>query len=267
MNKITYSIITINYNNHDGLIKTTQSVIPLLNSGIEWIIIDGLSSDNSPDFIRNCSFANKYLIEKDNGIYDAMNKGIDIASGDFIIFMNSGDEFHPHFSFEKIDSILENKDISQCIIYGNTLRKLNHLFYLDEVNDSYDSWWEKVIPCHQSIIIPRNYMVQNKFDINYKIFADRINVQSAFYSLKTDININETISIYEVGGVSSIGAKTFSKLRVFINEFIDVNSRNLNTLSKVKLKTKLYFKYTIIRLIGYRLYYGLVYAIKSAKKK
>lgn len=267
MGKVTtkYSIITINYNNHSGLISTYNSIKPLLNSNIEWIVIDGLSTDQSIEFINNNSHISKFIIEKDNGIYDAMNKGIDLASGDFIIFMNSGDLFHPEFSFHEISDNLKNTSINNTIIYGNTVKKVAKLFYMDEVNDSFEHWWEKTIPCHQSILMPSRFLKKNKFDTEYKIFSDHINIHTAFNQLDNHINLKKYISIYEVGGISSIGGKNLLELNSIVNEFTSIYSKNKSLISKIKLKLKLYTKFLLVKTLGYKIYYGFIFTLKSAK--
>lgn len=262
---VTYTIITINYNNHSGLINTARSITPLLNKNIEWIIIDGLSTDNSIDFIKNNSDITTYRIEKDKGIYDAMNKGIDLATGDFIIFMNSGDLFHPDFSFDDISYKLKDAPINNTIIYGNTVKKVARLFYIDHINDSFEHWWEKTIPCHQSILMPGQFLKNNKFNTKYNIFSDRINIHTAFNQLGNHVNTQKNISIYEVGGISSIGGKNLSELHSIVSEFTLIHSKNKSFLFKLKLKTKLYTKFLLIKILGYKIYYGITFTLKSAK--
>ena len=86
------SVVTINFNNDKGLERTIDSVKKQINkSYFEYIIIDGNSNDNSIDEInKNKSLIDNLIIEKDEGIYDAMNKGISLAKSEYIIFLNSG---------------------------------------------------------------------------------------------------------------------------------------------------------------------------------
>ena len=90
-----FSIITINYNNKDGLEMTINSVLGQSFQGFEYIIIDGGSTDGSIDIIKKYESRIDYWVsEPDNGVYNAMNKGIRKATGDYINFMNSGDAYH-----------------------------------------------------------------------------------------------------------------------------------------------------------------------------
>ena len=92
--KMKVSVITINYNNIQGLKTTIQSVISQSYKDMEYIIVDGGSTDGSVDLGGGCSVKiSKCICEPDNGVYNAMNKGVSIASGEYCIFMNSGDSF------------------------------------------------------------------------------------------------------------------------------------------------------------------------------
>ena len=107
-----YSIITINYNNCDGLEKTIQSVINQSYQNFEFIIIDGGSTDSSVEVIKKYSNKIDYWIsEPDKGIYHAMNKGIIQAHGEYLNFMNSGDLFYDNDVLKDISIKIDLKDI------------------------------------------------------------------------------------------------------------------------------------------------------------
>lgn len=97
------SIITINYNNCDGLKKTIDSVVSQTFNGFEWIVIDGGSTDGSKELIERYSSHLAYWVsEPDKGIYNAMNKGIKVAQGEYLMFLNSGDYLYEDVSLEKV---------------------------------------------------------------------------------------------------------------------------------------------------------------------
>lgn len=107
------SIVTINYNNLEGLQKTFDSLSKQklqYASEYEYIVIDGLSTDGSGEEVKNSKIVNKYKIEKDKGIADAFNKGIQLASGEYIYFLNSGDTFYDENSLDNIMTELINND-------------------------------------------------------------------------------------------------------------------------------------------------------------
>jgi glycosyltransferase involved in cell wall biosynthesis len=100
---INLSIITINYNNFIGLHKTILSVTSQLYKNFEFIVIDGGSTDHSIELIiQNESNINYWISEKDNGVYHAMNKGIKVAKGEYLLFLNSGDFFIENNILEKV---------------------------------------------------------------------------------------------------------------------------------------------------------------------
>ncbi len=116
-NKLT--IITINFNNKFGLEKTIQSVVNQSYSDFEYIIIDGKSTDGSIEIIEKYQNKISYAIsEKDTGIYNAMNKGIKVANGEFLLFMNSGDTLIDNFILSKVVKDLDSKI---GIFYGNMI--------------------------------------------------------------------------------------------------------------------------------------------------
>lgn len=107
-----FSIITVNYNNRDGLLQTIESVERLKSDNYEFIIIDGGSTDGSVDVIKAHETSITYWVsEKDKGIYNAMNKGICQAKGDYINFMNSGDTYYSPTVLNDVEKELANYDI------------------------------------------------------------------------------------------------------------------------------------------------------------
>ena len=109
---IKLSIITINYNNEKGLRKTIESVVRQRCTDFEWIVIDGNSTDGSRVLIEEHSGRMSYWVsEPDMGIYNAMNKGIKVAHGDYLMFLNSGDSLNDEYTIENVLPFLIDKDI------------------------------------------------------------------------------------------------------------------------------------------------------------
>lgn len=112
------SIITVNLNNKNGLQKTIDSVISQTFKDFEWIVIDGGSSDGSKELIEKYSdYISYWVSEPDRGIYNAMNKGIRIAHGEYLQFLNSGDSLYSHDAL----SIFQNNSLTEDIILGNII--------------------------------------------------------------------------------------------------------------------------------------------------
>jgi glycosyltransferase involved in cell wall biosynthesis len=126
------SIITINLNNVEGLRRTMESVFCQTSNEFEYIVVDGDSVDGSKDIIYQFDNKNKHsfkwLSEKDNGIYQAMNKGIQMATGDFIQFLNSGDFL---VATDVTERMLKAIPEGCNIFYGNMLKKLPKRIYHD----------------------------------------------------------------------------------------------------------------------------------------
>lgn len=110
------SIITINFNNAGGLEKTIKSVISQSFNDLEFIVIDGGSTDTSVEILKKYSNKiNHWVSEKDKGVYNAQNKGIDAAHGEYCLFLNSGD----YLVNEKVLSKVFSNNLSEDIVYGN----------------------------------------------------------------------------------------------------------------------------------------------------
>ena len=113
---MTLSIITVNLNNRDGLLRTIESVISQTFKDFEWIVIDGGSTDGSKELIEQYADHFAYWVsEPDTGIYNAMNKGIKMAKGEYMQFLNSGDFLRSSTILYDVFSIMPKADI----IYGN----------------------------------------------------------------------------------------------------------------------------------------------------
>ncbi|WP_373940767.1 glycosyltransferase [Polaribacter sejongensis] len=113
------TIITINYNNLLGLKKTMQSVFDQTYKDVEYVIIDGGSTDGSKEYILDNAEKLAYWVsEPDNGIYNAMNKGIAKATGEYLLFLNSGDFLCDNYVLSKFSLELKDADI----YYGNLIK-------------------------------------------------------------------------------------------------------------------------------------------------
>jgi glycosyltransferase involved in cell wall biosynthesis len=111
------SVITINRNNAEGLERSIRS-LEAQSAACEYIVVDGGSTDHSMDIVRQSKAVTRFLSEKDNGIYHAMNKGLSMASGDYVYFLNSGDEFYSSKVLSAVSALA-----GPGIIYGNIILK------------------------------------------------------------------------------------------------------------------------------------------------
>ncbi len=179
MNKI--SVVTVTYNCENVVENTIKSVIEQSYHNLEYIVIDGASKDGTMSIINRYRASINYVIsEPDKGIYDAMNKALKVATGDWIIFMNAGDVFADN---NVLSSIFANKDYEGfAAIYGRCNRK-----YEDSIIPGVKPipFFEQKRFCksmgfsHQAVFVNKNTLGDTMFDTSYRIAADF----NMFYSL------------------------------------------------------------------------------------
>jgi glycosyltransferase involved in cell wall biosynthesis len=171
MSSILLTIITINYNNVQGLKKTIDSVKSQNYSPIEYIIIDGGSNDGSKELIEaNVKLFDNWISEKDNGIYHAMNKGIKKATGEYLLFLNSGDYFNSSDSLEELFADCHHEDI----IYGDLLMYSNSGTWLKKHPSilNFEYFLNDCLP-HSASLIKRNLFDRvGLYNEHYKILSD-----------------------------------------------------------------------------------------------
>lgn len=169
------SIITVNYNNIDGLRKTVTSVMRQTWHDFEWIIIDGGSTDGSKELIESLNEnpnanVSYWCSEPDKGVYDAMNKGILQAKGEYLNFMNSGDCYYESDSLEKV---FGNTSYYQDIIAANAVKDHCDLYLeLPTQETMHKRLLLYTICSHQAAFIKRELMQKYMYDANLKIVSD-----------------------------------------------------------------------------------------------
>lgn len=205
MNKLLpkVSVITVVYNDVRGIEYTIRSVMKQTYVELEYIIVDGHSTDGTLDVIDQYrEEISKLISEKDHGIYDAMNKGLAVATGDYVLFLNSGDELYEDMTLEKVFSSAENADI----YYGET--KL-----IDEERNiigdrrhhapkrfDWKSFRYGMNICHQAIYVKRS--IAEPYDLQYELSADVDWVIRAAKKANKIVNVNQYVAKYLVGGTT-----------------------------------------------------------------
>lgn len=199
------SVITVCYNSAEMLQRTIKSLRIQTYKEIEYIVIDGASKDNTLQVIKeNQDIINLWISEPDNGLYFAMNKGLELANGDYVIFINAGDMFYLPDTLEKIFS---NHQDDVDIYYGDTMILAENLKELGsrrlsppkQLTKNSFRWGMTV--CHQSIFIKRS--IAPKYDTSYRITADYDWVLSSIENAKKIVNTKQYISKFLSGGLSS----------------------------------------------------------------
>lgn len=197
------SIITINYNNIIGLNKTIKSVICQTYQDFEYIVIDGSSSDGSLDVINKYQEKiDVWISEKDTGIYNAMNKGIALSKGDYLLFLNSGDIFSSPKSLENVVKYNWTADIVACGIFWDFGKKIKTYIAQPRIVNFQRLLTESI--SHQSTFIKRSLLVNKGYNENYRIISDwifwfeEIIIKKATYE-----HIDVPITIYDMKGISN----------------------------------------------------------------
>lgn len=169
------SIITVCYNAEKDIEKTILSVVNQTYDNLEYIVIDGGSSDGTLSIItRYAHKIDKIISEPDNGIYDAMNKGVSFATGDWINFMNAGDSF---YSIDVLNQIFLDNCLNYDIIYGDRISVFNFGKYR-HIPSSLDEFKNDFPFFHQSAFVKSFLIKRRNFDLKYQICAD---FESFFY--------------------------------------------------------------------------------------
>ena len=222
------SVVTIVYNNVKDIERTMLSVLNQTYADIEYIVVDGLSNDGTTDIIKRYEGRiTKFISEKDEGIYDAMNKGLVLATGDYLIFMNSGDEF---FDIDTVAAVFASADDAD-IYYGET----------EMIDDSGQSLGQRrhkapkqftwrgfnlgMSISHQAIYIKRSLI--EPYDRKYQLSADIDWIIRAAKKAKKIVNVNRYVAKYLVGGMSK------TKHRQSLAERFDIMKRHYGLVPTV----------------------------------
>ena len=190
------SIVTVVFNGEEFLEETILSVINQTYDNVEYIIIDGGSTDATVDIIKKYEDKIDYWVsEKDAGIYDAMNKGIDVACGKYLFFLGADD-----FLFENIiEDIFHDIQKDYSLIYGNVLYNTGLLI---KSKYSFKTYLHNTIH-HQAAFYNRNLFNTFRYDIKYQITADyELNLIIFLYDRKNSIYLDKIVSVCTEDGIS-----------------------------------------------------------------
>ena len=198
------SIITINFNNRSGLLKTIESVISQTFKDYEWIVIDGGSTDGSRELIeRYADHFSYWVSEPDKGVYNAMNKGIRRAKGDYLLFLNSGDCLYDSHVLQTVLGIEHMADIlyGYMIVEGsdtvpNAALMKPVLYWTDFIGNT--------LPHQASFIRRALFEKYGLYDESYKIAGDaKFFIKAIVWEKATYEFIPEKVAVFQSGGISS----------------------------------------------------------------
>lgn len=258
-----YSIITVCFNAKKTISLCIESVLSQDYKDFEYIIIDGSSNDGTKEILKAYGGRiSKIISEPDNGIYDAMNKGLALAQGDWILFLNSDDLLYEIRTLSNAAQFLIDREknyygIAEVVYQGMPLyRKPNKLTPINFANE---------LPIHQTVFISKLYK-DKRFDTRCKISADSIYL----YELNKESNfhfIPVCVASFSLGGASS-WYPNLSKYRTHLREHIKFLSiKNSSISSKIYIIFAFTLKYLLSKILSKNIYFKFVSYVAQSKEK
>jgi glycosyltransferase involved in cell wall biosynthesis len=244
-NNILISIITVCFNSEKTINQTLESVLNQSYNNIEYILIDGGSSDNTLNIIK--SYADKfnakgmkykYISEPDNGLYDAMNKGVKLANGEWVGIINSDDWYELDACEIIVKNIEPNIDVLHglCAYYENINNKL--LFILLSSHSAEAMYYSNLAIEHPTVFIRKNVYEEFQFSLKYKLAADLDILMNIFVRGHKFKLVQEKISNFRLGGISTIRCR-YSELE---SNDIRYKFKRINWLKYYRTKFIILFK-------------------------
>lgn len=195
------SVVTVCYNAAAVIEKTIRSVISQTYGNLEYIIIDGASKDGTMDIVNRWREAierrGRIVSEPDKGLYDAMNKGIRLAGGDWVLFMNADDIFVDSQTVAEAAAFMEGHPEAEAV-FGNTEQLLEHGIYTLRATEPYRD--NKITFCHQSVFVRTELLRSHPFDTRYRYAADYEQLSHFYLEGHRFEHIDRTISRMEMRG-------------------------------------------------------------------
>jgi glycosyltransferase involved in cell wall biosynthesis len=197
------TVITIVYNNVHDIERTVLSVLNQSYANIEYLLIDGASNDGTLEILKQYEDRIGRLVsEKDKGIYDAMNKGLSLATGDYVLFMNSGDEIYSSDTVEKIFATQPDADIyyGETEMFDENWTSLGQRRHRTPEHFTWQDFKFGMCISHQAIYIRR--ALTEPYDLNYQLSSDIDWIIKAAKKAKNIVNVRMYVAKYLVGGMS-----------------------------------------------------------------
>ena len=229
------TIITVCRNHAQELERTIRSVESQTWQEREYLVIDGASTDDTLDVIKaHEASITRWVSEPDQGIYDAMNKGVRMAQGEWVIFMNAGDTFASDDTLQRVFGSPQDADV----IYGDVIkgelvkeaeapRNAHRMFY-----------------CHQSAFVRTRCLREFPFDIRHRMSADFKQVKQLYLSGKTFLQLDFPVANFDTQGVSN------KNRSAGLYDNIQVIRETDSLWEQMKLLPRLYFTYLLCKIRG-----------------
>jgi glycosyltransferase involved in cell wall biosynthesis len=232
-NPVLVTVVTVCRNVKSSLEKTMNSLLHQSYAHIDYVIIDGASTDGTPEMLGKTEGV-RWISEPDKGIYDAMNKGIRMAEGEWVIFMNAGDVFASDDTLSKVFSVERDADV----IYGDVIKGDN----IKKAEPPHNG--HRMYFCHQSAFVRTSCLKEFPFDIQHRMSADFKQMKQLYLAGKTFMQLDFPIAVFDTSGVSN--AQRSKGLYDNIQVIREVD----NWKERLRLLPRLLFTYWMCRLRG-----------------
>lgn len=247
-----FSVITICYNDKNGLAATQSSVAKQVFDDFEWVVVDGGSVDGTKEYLEKLqpSFRYIWISESDKGIYNAMNKGIKMAKGQFFVFMNSGDCFYDSLTLKNVAYLITNSTNITGFIYGDSIDCLEdgNKFY----RSSRSITWLKfgMITHHQSMFFNSSVVKDVTYNENLKYSSDYQYVCETVKQCNGEgidiMQVDFPVSMFQLGGAHQLHRSAALREDYYIRKTIlglnVIASGSLYVLHYAHMLIKNYFR-------------------------
>ncbi len=254
----TISVVTVCLNCASEIEQTINSVAEQSYPNIEYIVVDGCSTDGTLEILHNRSNSiSKLLSETDAGLYDAMNKGKRLATGDFVFFLNAGDVFT---DVDTLSTLASRMHDWSAIYFGRVEIRSSVGAWLTPHSDDPMSAQKKFLPHHQSIFYPRVFFVRTEYDLSYRVQADLDFTTKAMLSSKAFF-VGQTIAISHLGGYTLLTFSSWRRTLRISEEFVRIareNGSKMTPTEVVSLYVKQICKFIAYKLSGEKLLFKLM---------
>jgi|LauGreSBDMM110SN_4_FD.fasta_scaffold00095_14 glycosyltransferase involved in cell wall biosynthesis len=257
------SVVTVCFNEKYTLRSCINSVLNQKYENVEYIVIDGASTDGSVDIIKSYEDSISYFIsEPDGGIYDAMNKGLELTSGDWIIFLNADDEF---FDSQSLKKIVQGLKDPKKTYFGRAYVRHNGRILYKKPNLYNEKWLNHYIPIHQTVLLSALHK-NKKFDTTYKISADSIYLYNL--SLVSEFEFLPVDMVYFSLGGKSSQFINFNGCLVHIKEHIQYLKLRKAPFNKIfYIYVAFLSKYFLGRIFHEEVYFEIVSVVSKIKAR
>lgn len=233
---VKVSVVTICYNCREALTKTMASVLAQDFDSMEYIVVDGASTDGSAELISSTKGIAKWISERDGGIYDAMNKGARMSQGEYVIFMNAGDTFAAKDTLKRVFSDPRTEDAD--VIYGAVI-KHGQVRQAGEARNCHRMFF-----CHQSCLGRRQLLLGYPFDTHHRMSADFKWVKTMIKQGRRFVRLELPIAEFDTSGVSNTRRSTGLLDNIRVVRELD------STVDQLRLLPHLIVPYLIAKVRG-----------------